>query len=224
MIEYDFFLQFLYQKSTLSLVTQHIYMDWVTKCCCYHHVYHILDVSLQDIERYRLHLLQDKGFSPSSDVIVFNAFKHTYHELLQQVDPDAAMLYADLFKDVPRQPNHLPRYVDYNTVQLFLAALPNTVAGNIIRMIYHTSKSFNTVVKDETFQWKCSKRYASQICAKAARQVDIPCGFGLSGVRGASIIHRIQRRQDDIELKQILDESGLSPSQFELYRRVADTL
>jgi len=211
------FLQYLYTHSSLSPTTQRIYMRWVTKCCQYAQVQHPLDLAPQDLEAFRLYLLHGRHFSPSSDTIVYNAFKHTFVMLLSQVLPDEATRYAYLFHTPPRQPHHLPRTVSRDLVERFLAALPQTPVGVILKTMYATSQPFEMAKQG----WKCSKAYASSVCAKTARTAGIPHGFGLTGLRGISIIHRIQARTDDADLATIFQDSGLSPAQFALYRRVA---
>lgn len=219
-IHIDSFLQYLYTGSPLSQTTQRIYTDWVTRCCQHYHVQHILDLSPGDLEGFRLYLLQERRFSPASDTIVYNAFRHTFGILLPQILPGEASRFASLFQIAPRQPHLLPRYIDKALLQEFLSSLPKTPVGYILTQIYRTSRPFREVKAG----WKCSYQYAAAVCAKIARQVGIPHGFGMTGLRGVSLIHRLQERKDDSELKILFEQSGISPAQFALYVRAADHL
>ena len=221
MKKYDVYLEYLYQQSSRSVTTQHIYKKWVRKCCHYHQVTHPLDLTPEDLNHFRAFLLREKHFSNKSDTIVYNAFKHTFLTLLSQVEPDQSKRYAHLFVTQPRQPRSLPGYVSQEEMSQFIETLPNTVAGNIIRGIYETSRKFEDVRDGGRMTWKCSKAYAQHVAAKTARKVGIPHGFGLTGVRSASILHRIQNRTNDIELSAIQQDSRLSSCQFELYLRAA---
>lgn len=214
------YLSYLIEKSELSQCTQRIYAQWVIRCCKYYNRGHILDVSPDDIDCFRLWLLTERHYSPASSTVVYNAFRHIYAVLLRLVDPAEAERYAHLFKHAPRQQYALPASVSQGMMQRFLKALPNTAAGNIIRMVYATSKPFESVVNGD-MAWKCNRNYAAHVCARAARKVGIPHGFGLSGIRSTSIIHRIQRRENDMELKAVLEDSGLSASQFVRYLKAA---
>lgn len=216
-MKYDDFLVYLFTKSTLANTTKNIYMQWVTRCCQYYHKQHLLDIAPQELDDFRLHLLQDKCYSHASDTIVYNAFKHTYRVLLPLVDAEAAKRYQRLFQHAPRQPKKLPTYVSQDDMQRFLQALPLTIVGHIIKEIYRTSAPFET----HAATWKCSKAYCQAVCAKTAREVNIQHGFGLTGVRGVSIIHRIQNRRNDNELAEIQQDSGMSNVQFEKYLQVA---
>ena len=221
MKKYDVYLEYLYQQSSRSVTTQHIYKGWVRKCCHYHQVTHPLDLTPDDLNSFRLFLLQEKHFSLQSDTIVYNAFKHTFLTLLSLVEPEQAKRYAHLFVTPPRQPRSIPVSVSQDDMARFLEALPNTAAGNIIRDIYKTSRKFEDVRDGGRMIWKCSKAYAQHVAAKTARKVGIPHGFGLTGVISASILHRIQNRTNDIELSAIQQDSRLSSCQFELYLRAA---
>lgn len=221
--KYDEYLDFLYTFSSLSQTTQEVYKGWIAKCADYHKKKHPLDLSPDDLESYRLYLLDDRNFSPASDVIIYNAIKHTYQGLLSQVEPEQSKKYDRLFKRPPRQPHRLPRSISWDDMNEFLELLPHTVAGNIIRAIYTTSRRFEDLRDNGNVKWTCSKAYAQQVCAFTARKVGIPHGFGLTGVRATSIIHRIQARNNDLELSQIQTDSGLSDTQFKLYYRAALT-
>lgn len=216
-MKHDIFLTYLYKKSNLSGTTQKIYMDWVSRCCKHYGISHLLDVSPQQLEAYRLYLITDRQYSPRSDTIVYNAFKHTFAVLLPLVDNAAAQKYVGMFDCPPRQPHALPRYVDKATMQQFLEALPKTVAGYVIKEIYRTSRPFEQAVDG----WKCSREYAAQVCCQTARKVGISHGFGLTGVQGVSVIHRIQARKHDLELITIKEDCGLSAVQFLLYTKAA---
>ena len=222
-MEHDTFLRYLFTTSPLSDTSKRIYAEWVTRCCQHSGKVHLLDVTPEEICAFRDWLLSSRQYSPASDTIVFNALRHVYAVLLPKVDPASAERYAHLFTKQPRQTYRLPQTIDIPIITRFLNALPNTAAGNIIRMIYASGKTFDAVTHGR-LQWKCNRNYAAHVCAKAARSVGIPHGFGLSGVRSVGIVHRIQARTSDTDLRFIQEESGLSASQFRRYLQVSGVL
>lgn len=212
-MKHDDFLIFLYRQSRLSQATRAAYMRITTQCCHWTGKPHPLDNTPADLDAYRLYLLTERHYSPSSDTLIYNALRHTYAVLLPLVDADAAKPYQRALATRPRQQYRLPQVVTTDDARRFLNALPKTACGHILRDIYHTSRPFSACASG----WKCSKQYAQHICARTARRVGLPYGFGLSGLRSASILHRLQARQSDVELVEIYQQSGLSYSQFRRY-------
>jgi hypothetical protein len=219
--KYDEYLLYLYSFSQLSKQTICAYLSWSAKLCLWVGVAHPLDVPPGKIDEFRLYLLNEKKFSWKSDTVVFNALKHTYSTLLKHVEPEEAKKYANIFRTSPRQPNTLPRYVTQESMAAFCAALPATIAGNLLRSSYQTGKTVDMILAKAEKPWKVSQRYLQQVCLKTALKVGMPKGFGVTGVRGAGILHRIQNRQTDLELTAIREDSGLSHAQFLLYCRAA---
>jgi hypothetical protein len=212
-MKHDDFLVFLYGHSRLSQATQATYIRITTQCCRWTGKPHVLDNTPDDLSAYRLYLLTDRHYSPSSDTLVYNALRHTYVVLLPLVDAESAKIYQRTFATRPRQQYRLPQVVTQADARRFVDALPLTVCGHILRDIYHTSRPFSACAEG----WRCSKRYAQAVCARTARKVGLPRGFGLSGLRSASILHRLQARKNDAELVEIYQQSGLSYSQFQRY-------
>lgn len=219
-MKHDDFLIFLYRKSRLSQATQATYMRITTQCCQWTGKPHVLDNTPADLDAYRLHLLTDRHYSPASDTLIYAALRHTYAVLLPIEDTEAAKSYQRMFATPPRQQYRLPQVVTVDDARRFVDALPLTACGHILRDIYHTSRPFSVCAKG----WKCSKRYAQHVAAKTARSVGLPHGFGLSGLRSVSILHRLQTRTDDTEIKTILDDCGLSHAQYHRYLQAAGIL
>jgi hypothetical protein len=216
MIKHDAFLMYLFTNSSLSKATQITYMRIVSQGCRWTGKPHLLDNTLQDIANYRLYLMNERHYSPASDTIIYNAFRHVYCVLLPLIDPEAAKSYKQLQDSRPRQQYRLPQVISHEDIQRFLDALPQTAAGHILREIYRTSHPFHICANG----WKCSKQYAQTICAKTSRAVGLPYGFGLSGLRSASILHRLHNRENDLQIKAILDDCQLSPSQYARYIQI----
>jgi hypothetical protein len=219
-MKHDDFLKYLYSKSSLSQATQATYIRITTQCCRWTGKPHVLDNTPADLDAYRLHLLTDRHYSPASDTLIYAALRHTYAVLLPLVDAAAAKPYQRALATRPRQQYRLPQVVTQDDARRFVAALPETACGHILRDIYLTSRPFSVCANG----WKCSNRYAQAVCARTARSVGLPHGFGVSGLRSASILHRLQTRTDDTEIKTILDDCGLSHSQYHRYLQAAGIL
>jgi hypothetical protein len=138
--------------------------------------------------------------------------------LLPLVDAAAAKPYQRALATRPRQQYRLPQVVTQDDARRFVDALPLTVCGHILRSLYATSRPFQECAKG----WKCSKRYAQHVAAKTARRVGLPHGFGLSGLRAVSILHRLQARKNEVELVEIYQQSELSFAQFRRYLALAE--
>lgn len=224
----DVFITQAFTYSQKSHATIKTYQAWIGRLCQHAGKPHPLDINVADIQAYYLYLHDERQYSRSSLEIVRAALKYTYCVLLREEVPKgmrcdkklSELVVKRLFSGRRSYANKLPVIATETEINDFIMHLPSTNAGAIIKKMYTTGKPLDAILADIA-PLKVSKAHIQQVCRKIARQVGIAHGFGLRGVRATGIVHRIRCRENDLELKAIMQDAGVSSQQFRLYRKVA---
>lgn len=219
----DIFLTAAFQFSTKSQKTQETYKYWVLRLLRYTKKPHPLDVSPEDIKHFYLSF---HDYAYSTRTLIRSALLYFYTVLCYTETPEIyhyphAAELKKLFAGPRTHAYTLPDIATHAHMARFCDALPDTTTGNILKEMYQTGHTFQRVLDELPVKIFCSHQYAQQIAAKTARDVGIPHGFGLRGIRASGLCHRIQTRKDDMELVEIFKDSHLSYQQFRLYRKAA---
>lgn len=245
---YDPFILHIFTFSKKSDATKKTYMRWLSTLCNFAGECHPLDITSQDIYRFRVYLASEKQYSPASSALVRASLSYVYQTLLVEEVPEHLRVttdYSRAFSARPKQQYRLPEFLPYSDIEHLLDVLPYTTAGNAIRHVAYSLQSLQRVLSlktidiDNTFPeylqrqvhfcksidsqvlFPTTTAYVQQVVNTARKQAGLAPGVGVRVVRASSIIHRIQARTNDIELKEIFDMTGLSYQQFRLYRKAA---
>ena len=221
----DVFIKQAFTHSKKSDATRKMYTYWLSRCCAWNSTPHPLDLTPEQIQALYLDL-HSQGVSLSTLEVVRSALLYTYTVLLVdetppvfRVDTETSQAVKALFDGRRRHAYHLPSSVTQEDIARFFEALPESYASEIIREVYHTGKRVGMVQEGKPKKYAVA--YLQQLCSAAAREAGIPHGFGLRGVRASGIIHRIQKRKNDLELKAIMEDAGIEIQQFTRYMQAA---
>lgn len=222
----DIFLKSVFNFSTKSQKTQDTYQYWISRLLKYSNKQHPLDITPHDIQQFYLSFHE---YALSTREIIRATLLYFFTVLCHDETPEVyhyqnRLAVKHMFAHKRKHAYTLPEITSRQKCLEFCDALPQTTIGQILREMYRTGHTFDRVLNDNPLQLSCSKQYAQQIAAKTARQVNIPQGFGLRGIRASGLCHRIQSRKDDMELVAIFKDSQLSFQQFRLYLKAAGEL